>query len=96
MIRSTSVEIFGERYTIYGDSEEPYMKELAHFVDKMMRDVADKTKVIPRPQIAILAAINITHELFQMRSRLKKTEEEIEKKTIALIKSIESIEKTAY
>lgn len=96
MTRNTSVEIFGERYTIQGDSEESYMKELARFVDKVMRDVTDNTKVISRPQIAILAAINIAHELFQLRLRLKETEETIEKKTTAIIKSIESIERIVY
>lgn len=96
MTRNTSVEIFGERYTIQGDSEESYMKELARFVDKMMLDVADNAKVISRPQIAILAAINIAHELFQLRQRLKETEETIEKKTTAIIKSIESIERIVY
>lgn len=96
MTRSISVEIFGERYIIHGDSEEPYMKELARFVDKMMREVADNTKAISRPKIAILAAINITHELFQLKLRQKETEEAIEKRTEAIIKSIESIERIAY
>lgn len=96
MTRNTTVEIFGERYTIQGDSEESYMKELAHFVDKMMKEVANNTKIISRSQIAILAAINITHELFQLRQKQKETEETIDKRTTAIIKSIESIERIIY
>lgn len=97
MTKSISIDIYGERYKILGDSDESYMKELARFVDKMMRDVSVNTKAIPtKSNIAILAAINITHELFQLRLRQKETEDVIKEKTSALIRSLESIERIAY
>jgi len=83
------VEIFGHRYTLRGDADEAYAKELAAYVDKKMTEMAVHAKGITPSKLAILAAINIAHELFQLRSRQKERDAIIGGKTRDIIESIE-------
>lgn len=72
---STRVEILGKSYTIRGDAREEYIKTLANFVDKKMREVQATAPVLPIDKVAILTAINIADELF----RMKREEERIDR-----------------
>ncbi len=83
------VEIFGHRYTLRGDADDAYAKELAGYVDKKMTEMAGHAKGINSSKLAILAAINIAHELFQLRSRQKERDALIGGKTRDIIESIE-------
>jgi cell division protein ZapA len=83
------VEIFGHRYTLKGDSDEEYVRELASYVDQKMNEMAEHTPDNLLSKLAILTSINITHELFQLRSAQKERDEVIGGKTQDLIESIE-------
>jgi cell division protein ZapA len=83
------VEIFGHRYALKGDADEAYAKELASFVDQKMNEMAKHMKGIQLSKLAILAAINISHELFQTRTRQKERDAVIGGKTRDIIESIE-------
>ncbi|MCB1177034.1 MAG: cell division protein ZapA [Leptospiraceae bacterium] len=69
MPESSRVEanIFGSDYTIAGDASEEYIRSITVFVDNKMRELA---KVLPNAsalKIAVLTAINITDEMFQLK-----------------------------
>lgn len=72
---STKVEILGKIYTIRGDADEGYIRNLADFVDRKMREAQATTPTLTSDKIAILAAINIADELF----RMKRNEEKIDR-----------------
>ncbi|MFH1700073.1 MAG: cell division protein ZapA [Candidatus Zixiibacteriota bacterium] len=61
------VNIYGEEYTVRSDGDIEYMKEVARFVDSQMRSIADKMPNKSPSRVAILAALNITDELFKQR-----------------------------
>jgi cell division protein ZapA len=54
-----------------------------------MREVADHAKNATPAKLAILTAVNITHDLFQLRAQHQATETTIEKKTRDLLESID-------
>jgi len=83
------VEIFGHRYTLRGEADDAYAKELASFVDEKMNEMAKHTKGVQMSKLAILAAINIAHELFQTRKKQKERDAVIGGKTRDIIESIE-------
>ncbi len=84
------VEIFGHRYTLTGESSDSdYVRSLAAYVDQKMRDLACQTQGMPQSKLAILAAINITHELFQLQHRKQENEAFLDGKARDLIESIE-------
>jgi len=86
------VEIFGQEYTLRGDADEPYVRELARYVDKKIREVAAKTKTNDLRRLAVLSAINIAHDyrqLFDEQQHHQVAIRQIGRKTKDLIESIE-------
>jgi len=66
--KNVKVNIFGSEYTLKAnatDNGEIY--KIAEYVDGKMREIQAVKPNRPLHQIAILAALNITGELFQLR-----------------------------
>jgi cell division protein ZapA len=78
---TTEVSILGQRYTIKGDAPEEYIKELAAFVDRKLKDVYGGAPNITPVKASILAALDITDELFQLRRQHESLTRNIEEKT---------------
>ncbi|HTN43170.1 MAG TPA: cell division protein ZapA [Nitrospiria bacterium] len=89
MKKQVEVEIYGQRYTIAGEADEQYVGKLARYVDGKMNELAKSGKNFPAAKLALLAAVNITHELFQLRQDKQVKESLIEKKAKDLIENIE-------
>ncbi len=87
--QSGSIEILGQQYRIKGVEDQVYLDRLAKYVDQRMRELAGHAKNATPSKLAILTAINIAHDLFQLRAQHQVTEATIEKKTKDLIESIE-------
>jgi cell division protein ZapA len=56
------VEIYGQSYNLRGEGDTAYLQELAGFVDRRMREVAEATATVDSLKVAILAALNIADE----------------------------------
>jgi cell division protein ZapA len=84
---TTPVEIFGEVYHVRGSDENGYLQSLADLVDRKMREVAENAKG-DTTRIAILAALNLADELFQMESRQEGERVEIREKVAALTEEL--------
>ena len=65
----TQVEIFGQTYNVRAEGDSAYIHDLARFVDSRMKDVAERTATVDPTKIAILAALNITDDLYQTEKR---------------------------
>ena len=79
---SIEVEIFGSHYTVKGDADPEYVRQLARFVDEKMRTLARKApSSMSSQKIAVLAAINIADDLFKLRQRQQDVETLIQQKT---------------
>lgn len=67
-----NLKIFESTYTVSGEVEPEYIKQLADYVDEKMREFA---RVLPRASerhLSVLAALNIADELFQAQEDLEK------------------------
>ena len=64
---STEVYILGQKYTIKGDEPEEYIRDLASFVDKKLKEVYNSSPNITPVKASILAALDIADELFKMK-----------------------------
>jgi cell division protein ZapA len=84
---TTQVEIFGEVYSVRGSDENGYLQELAALVDRKMREVAGQVKG-DTARIAILAALNLADELFQIQNRQEGERVEIREKVAALTEEL--------
>lgn len=61
------VEIFGEYYTLKGDSSPEELIMLAHYVNRKMKALAGRNPRLSRTQTAVLAALNIAEELKKLQ-----------------------------
>ena len=73
------VEIFGQEYKIKGVGNPQYIHKIAGHVDKKMREIAHSSGIMSQSRIAILAALNITDELYQEKEGRKKFQQELER-----------------
>lgn len=66
--RSVRVTIFGEEYAIRSEKGEEYTRACAKHVDDLVRDAHLRTRVPEPHKAAVLAAMQITDELFRSRT----------------------------
>lgn len=88
-MKSVDVEIFGGSYSVKGDADPEYVRQLARYVDDKMRILARKSPYTSTPhKIAVLAAINIADELFKLKRHNRDIEDIFHKKTGDLIDAL--------
>jgi cell division protein ZapA len=68
-----TVNIFGNEYTIKGVAEPDYILTLANYLNNKMAEVQEATGLKDVKKIAILAAINISDELFDAKRSIKES-----------------------
>ena len=62
--RSIEIHILGRAYKVAcSREEEPGLVAAAHYLDDKMREIRDSSKVIGAERIAIMAGLNLAHEL---------------------------------
>jgi cell division protein ZapA len=74
------IEIYGQTYNVHGDQDDAYLAKLAQFVDNKMRDVAEATHTVDSLRVAVLAALNVSDELFTLRARQSQFEGPLRKR----------------
>ena len=68
-IKGVDVNIMGRDFTIScTDEERPGLINAVNFLDKKMRDIRDSGKIIGVERIAMMAALNLAHELLNSKS----------------------------
>jgi cell division protein ZapA len=81
------VRIYGAEYSIRGQADSNYIKAVAEYVDKKMREVDSNFRVDSSLKVAILATLNIADELFRERAEKDEIRTQLEDK----IKEINSL-----
>lgn len=77
---AVKVMIGGEEYTVRSDLPPEYTREVAGYLDQALRKVRSQGGLVETHKAAILAALDITNELFQS----KKGEREVAARLTAL------------
>lgn len=80
------VIIDGRNFTIIGYDNEDYIRDLAYYVDKMIRNLAAKNDRLSPTMAATLAALHIADELHKVKDELEelklKTKDPLEKYSV--------------
>jgi cell division protein ZapA len=85
----TAVEIFGAVYHVRGSENGERLQELAAVVDRKMREVAQQVTTVDTARIAILAALNLSDELFRCRRDREGDRARLKEKVAALTARLE-------
>lgn len=68
MSRSLDVSIMGREFRVAcPEGEEQALLDAVAYLDHKMNDIRDTGKIVGTERIAIMAALNITHELLSAR-----------------------------
>jgi cell division protein ZapA len=68
-IKGVDVNIMGRDFTVScTDEERPGLINAVNFLDKKMRDIRDSGKIVGIERIAMMAALNLAHELLSSKS----------------------------
>ena len=68
MEQSIRVEIYNQTYSIQSDGDNEYILGLAEYVDQKMREISSGTLTVDSLKVAILAALHIADEFYQLKN----------------------------
>lgn len=66
-LHAVRVMIGGEEYTVRSDLAPEYTREVAAYLDEALKKVLSQGQMVETHKAAILAALDITNELFQAK-----------------------------
>jgi cell division protein ZapA len=85
--KAVSISILGKEYLIScGENERADLISAADYLDDKMREIRDSGKVVGTDRIAVMAALNIAHDLLNQSASGSKESPDVENR----IKSIQS------
>ena len=84
------IEIFGEEYTIRSETDEEHTRACARHVDEAIREAHLQSHVSEPHKAAILAAMEITDELFRTRAEREELREGLTDRLRSLRESVET------
>ena len=89
MTKTIDVEIYGQHYAISGEADEAYIRRLAHFIDDQMRRLAEGMNTTTPSRLAVLTALNLGHQLFELEKKRVQGEADADRRMMSLMASIE-------
>ncbi|MBS1807873.1 MAG: cell division protein ZapA [Acidobacteria bacterium] len=93
--QTVKVEIYNQIYNIRSrDGDTDRIKELAAFVNSRMNEIAASALTVDSLRLAILAALHIADELYQMKDRRDKLDQEIGERSAECVDLLDNLLKT--
>ncbi len=86
---SVSVRIAGEDHTIRSSAEPEYTTRCAAYVDRRIHEIKKQIGLVESHKVAILAALSITDELFEVQETQEESSSRIAERVNALAARLE-------
>jgi cell division protein ZapA len=87
--RSVKVTVAGQKLSIRTHAKPTYVKDLASFVSGQLDEVRGGARTATTQSLALLAAMNIADELFQLREKHDKLKRDVREKTSHILNQLE-------
>ena len=87
------VEIFGQTFTVTTEDDEQYIRVLASYVERWMREHEERTQTPVPLRVAIMAALSIADEYHKAIRREAELRQEAERLSSLLLDRLEQSEK---
>lgn len=72
-----TVAIYGQEYKMVGNEEAGYMRLVASIVDDKMKEISAQNLSLDTTKIAVLTAVNATHDLLKLQQKVEMLEEQL-------------------
>lgn len=93
-MKKISVRIRGKEYFINCTEDEKYIQKVAYYLDRKMTQIANSNPSLDSSKLAILAALNMSDELFKAVDVIDKLKEKPNSKVESeIVDEIEKIKK---
>lgn len=81
--KRVEIDIFGQTFSLIAE-DEPRLLEVAKYVDAQMKELSQSTATIDSFRLAVLAALNIANERFDLSRQIEARQNEAEERVKAL------------
>jgi cell division protein ZapA len=86
------VQIMGLEYPVESNpGDELYVNRLAQFVEEKMREVKDESKIVDSYKLAVMAAMNISDDLFRLQDQRGSSTKSFEQRAEELVKLLDPV-----
>jgi cell division protein ZapA len=86
---ATTIHLIGKEYRITcPEHEQPSLLAAAEYLDTRMKEIRDRGKALGGERIAIMAALNIAHELLQYKAQTEQNTQLVSRQIQALQEKI--------
>ena len=85
-----AVQIAGQRFVLRGDEDERATRDMAAYLDGRIKELQKQTRAADTQSLAVLAALQITEELFKERRASADLKKRIRERSRALLHLVES------
>lgn len=75
----TTVDIYGQQYTIVGTESTSHVRLIASMVDDKMREISSMNPSLDINKLAVLTAVNAVNDYLKIKDRTEKLEAEIQR-----------------
>ena len=89
------VEIYDQSYEIRGKLDPVYLETLARFVDAKMESITDQGEVVDSLRVAVLAALNIADDYFQLKAKHENQTTRVNRKASQINDALDKMLKAA-
>ena len=84
------VEIFGQEYNVKSDEGEERVRKITEYVNQKIKEISESAKTVSLVNVAILTALNIANDYFEVVENQNHYNHTIEVKSGQLIEMINS------
>jgi cell division protein ZapA len=84
-----AVQIAGQRFVLRGDEDERATRDMAAYLDGRIKELQKQIRAADTQSLAVLAALQITEELFKERRALAELKKRIRERSRALLHLVE-------
>ena len=91
MAQPVKVRILDREYLVTSDDDQEQVQRIAEYVNEKLREVRDSTDDLSEKKTAILAALNIASEYFQLLKDQDDLLARLRQRTELLIHNIDSV-----
>lgn len=75
----TTVDIYGQQYTIIGPESSSHVRLVASLVDDKMREIGSKNPSLDVSKLAVLTAVNAVNDFIKLKDELERLKSDLER-----------------
>jgi cell division protein ZapA len=91
MSKVVQVEIHGQSYALRSELDPQYIAELAGYLDERMRAAARELASVDPLRVAVVAALNLTDELYRARADSRGIEGRLHARAEAIERLVDAV-----